>query len=131
MALMSSCAKTRWDGRVDGEAADGAGCYSAQDFEEAFEVHGFGEGVLHDFADERMVGDLDVADHGLGAGGGVGEDAGEEVVGAGALDLRGDAFALLHAQELQAAAGGPAPAVLEERRGDGGLLEELAGGDGR
>ena len=59
---------------------------------------------------------------------GVGEDAGEEVVGAGALDLRGDAFALLHAEELQAAAGGPAPAVLEEGRGDGGLLEELVGG---
>jgi hypothetical protein len=93
-------------------------------------VHRFGEGVFHDFADERVVGDFDVAGHGLGAGGGVGEDAGEEVVGAGALDLRGDALALLHAQELEAAAGGPAPAVLEERRGDAGLLEELAGGEG-
>ena len=76
-----------------------------------------------------MIGDLDVAGHGLGAGGGVGEDAGEEVVGARALDLRGDAFALGHAEELEAAAGGPTPAVLEERRGNAGLLEEVAGGE--
>ena len=77
-------------------------CDAAQDFVEAFDVHGLGEGVLHDLADERVVGDLDVAGHGLGAGGGVGEDAGEEIVGARALDLRGDALALLHAQQLQA-----------------------------
>ena len=82
------------DGRVDGEAADGAGFDAAEDFDEAFEVHRFLEDVLHDFVDERVVGDLDVADDGLEAGGGLGEDAGEEVFGAGALDLRGDAFAL-------------------------------------
>ncbi len=61
-----------------------------------------GEDVLHDLADERVVGDLDVADDGLEAGCGLGEDVGEEVVGAGALDLRGDALALLHAEELEA-----------------------------
>ncbi len=60
----------------------------------------------------------------------MGEDAGEEVVGAGALDLGGDAFAFLHAQELEAAAGGPAPAVLEEWRRDCGLFEKLARGEG-
>ena len=119
-----------WDGGVDSDAGDGACGDSLQHFEEAFEVHGLGEGVLHDLADEGVVGDLDVAGHGLGTGGGVGEDAGQEVVGAGALDLGGDAFALGHAQELEAAAGGPAPAVLEEGRGDAGLLEELAGGEG-
>ena len=118
----------RGDGRVDGEAADGAVFDAAQDFDEAFEVHRFLKDVLHDFVDERVVGDLDVADDGLEAGGGLREDAGEEVFGAGALDLRGDALALGHAQELQAAAGGPAPAVLEDGRGDGGLFEELFGG---
>jgi hypothetical protein len=40
---------------------------------------------------------------------------------------RGDAFALGEPQELEAAAGGPAPAVFEDGRGDGGLLEELLG----
>ena len=75
-----------------------------------------------------MVGDLDVADDGLKAGCGLGEDVGHEVVGAGALDLRCDAFSFLHAQQLEAAAGGPAPAVFEDGGGDGGLLEELFGG---
>jgi hypothetical protein len=118
------------DWGVDGEAGDGAVGDSLEDFEEAFEVHRFGEGVLHYFADQRVIGDFYVAGHGFGAGGGVREDAGQEVVGAGALDLRGYAFALLHAEQLEGASGGPAPAVLEERRRDAGLLEEFAGGEG-
>ena len=75
-----------------------------------------------------MIGDLDVADDGLEAGGGLREDAGEEVFGAGALDLRGDALALGHAQQLQTAVGGPAPAGFEDGRGDGGLFEQFLGG---
>ena len=115
----------RWGGRVDGEAADGAGLDAAEDFDEAFEVHRFLQDVLHDFVDEGVVGDLDVADDGLEAGGGLREDAGHEVFGAGALDLRGDALAFGEAQELEAAAGGPAPAGFEDGRGDGGLFEEF------
>ena len=61
------------DGGVDGEAGDGAVGDSCEDFEEALEVHRFGEGVFHHFADERVVGDFDVAGHRLGAGGGVGK----------------------------------------------------------
>ena len=118
----------RRGGGVDGEAADGALRDAAEDLDETFDVHGLGEDVLHDLADEGVVGDLDVADDGLEAGGGLGEDVGHEVVGPGALDLRGDAFALLHAEELEAASGGPAPAVFEDGRGDGGLLEELLRG---
>ena len=119
------------DGRgwsVDGETADGAVFYAAEEFDEAFEVHRFLKDVLHDFVDEGMVGDLDVADDGLEAGGGLGEDGGHEVFGAGALDLWGDALAFGEAQELQAASGGPAPAVFEDGRCDGGLFEELFGG---
>ena len=112
-------------GGVDGEAADGAVFYAAEEFDEAFEVHGLLEDVLHDFVDEGVVGDLDVADDGLEAGCGLGEDGGHEVFGAGALDLRGDAFAFGEAQELQAASGGPAPAVFEDGRGNGGLFEEF------
>ena len=88
--------------RVDGEAADGAGCDAAQDLQQAVDVHRFGERVFHHLAHERVVGDFDVAGHGLGAGRGVREDAGEEIVGARALDLRSDALALLHAQQLEA-----------------------------
>jgi hypothetical protein len=122
--------KERWDGRVYSQAADGARCDSLKDFEEAVDVHGLGEGVLHDFADEGVVGDLYVAGHGLWTCRRVGEDAGEEVVGTGALDLRGDALALRHAEELERATGGPAPTILEERRGDAGLFEELFRGEG-
>ena len=114
--------------RVDGEAADGAVFYAAEEIDEAVEVHCFLQGVLHDFVDEGVVRDLDVADDGLEAGSGLREDGGHEVFGAGALDLRGDAFAFGEAQELQAASGGPAPAVFEDGRGDGGLFEELSGG---
>ena len=63
--------------------------------------------VLHDFVDEGVGGNLNVADDGLEAGGGLGEDRGKEVFGAGALDLRGDAFAFRHAKELQASARRP------------------------
>ena len=86
--------KDGWSGGVDGEAADGAFFYAAQEFDEPFEVHRFLKNVLHDLANERVVGDLDVADDGLKAGRGLGEDGGHEVFGAGALDLRGDAFSL-------------------------------------
>ena len=75
-----------------------------------------------------MVGDLNIADDGLEAGCGLGEDGGHEVVGTGALDLRGDAFALGEAEELEAATGSPAPAGFEDGGGDGGLLEEIFGG---
>jgi len=91
------------DGRgwgVDGEAADSAFLYAAEKFDKAIEVHCFLKDILHDFIDEGVVGDLDVADDGLEAGRGLGEDGGHEVFGTGALDLRGDAFALRHAQEL-------------------------------
>jgi len=48
---------------------------------------------LHDLANERVVGDLDVADDGFKAGRGLGKDGGHKVFGASALDLRGDALA--------------------------------------
>jgi len=84
------------------------------EFDEALEVHGFVEDVLHDLVDEGMVGDLDVSDDGFEAGGGVREDGGHEIFGAGALDLWGDALAFGETEELEAAARGPAPAVLED-----------------
>src|SRR5437899_4486411 len=75
-----------------------------------------------------MGGDLNVAEDGLETGGGMGEDRGHEVFGASALNLRGDAFAFGEAEELQAASGGPAPAIFEDGGGDGGLFEELLRG---
>ncbi len=118
----------RGKGGVYCEAADGAVLYPLEDIDEAFEVHRLLKDVLHDLVDEGMVGNLNVADDGLETCGSLGEDGGHEVFGAGALDLRGDALAFGEAQELQAAAGGPAPTVLEDGAGDGGLFEKLFGG---
>ena len=75
-----------------------------------------------------MIGDLDVADHGLRTGRGVREDAGQQIVRAGALNLRSNTFSLRHAQQLEAASRGPAPAVLEQRRRNRSLFEQLLRG---
>ncbi len=56
------------------------------------------------------------------------EDVGEEVVAAGALNLRSDTLPFLHAEKLEGSSGGPAPAVFEDGRRDGGLLEQIARG---
>ena len=114
-----------WDRGVDGEAADGSLLDTAQDLDEAFEVHGLLQDILHDLVDERVIGYLNVADDSLEAGCGLGEDGGHEIVGAGALDLRGDTLAFGEAEKLEAATGGPSPASFKDGRGDGGLLEEI------
>ncbi len=116
------------DRGVDGETADGSVFYSLEDLDETLEVHRLLQDVFHDLVDKWVIRDLNVTLDGLEAGGGLGEDAGHEVFGAGALDLRGDALPLGEAEELQAAAGGPAPAGFEDRGGDGGLFEQLLGG---
>ncbi len=117
-----------WDRGVDCEAADGARLDLLEDLDEALEVHGLLQNIFHHFVDERVIRDLDVADDGFEAGGSLGEDTGEEVFGAGALDLRGDALPFRHAEELEATTSGPAPASFEYGAGDGGLLEEFPGG---
>ncbi len=120
----------RGNGRIDRDALDFAGLDFRDDIDEAGEIHGFAEDVLHDFADERMVGDFDVAFDVFEAGGGLWEDRGEQVFPAGALDLRRDLLALLKPQQLQTAGGVPAEASLEDGRGERGLLEQLGDGMG-
>ena len=71
------------------------------DVDEACEVHRFLSTSFMTSLHQRMVGDLDVAFDVLEAGGGLREDAGEQVFGAGALDLRRDALAFGEAQQLQ------------------------------
>ena len=119
------------DGRcwcVDRKAADGAVFDATKESYQAFKVHCFLKRIPHDFVDERVIRDLDVPDNGLEARRSLRKNTGHEVIGARALDLRGYALAFGHPQELEAAGGGPPPAVLENRRCDGGLFEELFGG---
>ena len=76
-----------------------------------------------------MIGNLDVARHRLGARRRVRKHAGQQIVRARALDLRRDSLALLHAQQLQRAPSSPAPAILEQRRRDRRLLQQLLRGE--
>src|SRR5487761_1281024 len=68
---------------------------------------------------------LDVANDGFKASGGLREDIGEEIFGARALDLRCDALAFGEAKQLQTASGGPTPTGFEDGRRDGGLFEQF------
>ena len=87
MALMSSCAKEARHGRVDCKGLNRARTrFPRSRSLRAVDVHRFRERVVHHFAHQRMVGNLDVASHRLRAGGGVREDAGEKIIRACALD---------------------------------------------
>ena len=78
----------RWHRRVDGDAANAALADRREDFAQAVDVHGLGEHVLHRFAHQRMIGNLDVAHDIFLAGERFGKDRREQIVGAHALNLR-------------------------------------------
>src|SRR6201996_9270620 len=120
----------RWHRGVDGDALDFAGLDLREDVDEAGEIHGFAEDILHDLADERVAGDLDVAFDVFEASCRLREDAGEEIFAASALDLRWDLLALLKSQQLQTAGGVPAEAGFEDGRGERCLLKQLGNGVG-
>src|SRR5579859_4945075 len=86
--------KLRRNWRIDGEAANAPILDSAQNLNQAFEVHRLLQHILHHFVDQWMRGNLDVANNGLKTRRRLWKDAGEQVFGACALHLRGDAFAL-------------------------------------
>ena len=126
-----SCAKGEGSGSIDGDGLDAAVADGFENAAEAVDVHGFVHDVFHDFFDEGMVGDFDVALDVFKAGGDVGEDGGEEIVAAHALDLRGNFFAVLKAEEGERAVGVPAEAGGEDgRAGEDGLLENVFDGFG-
>ena len=91
---------------------------------EAVEIERLGEHVLHRFANQRVIGNLDVAVDIFLAGQRFGKDAGEQIVGAHALNLRRHFLAALKTQQRERAAGVPAPAHSEQRRGKHGLFED-------
>ena len=101
--------------RIDGEAADSSLLDAAQDFGEPFDIERFGEYVFHHLAHQRMVGNLDVAFDIFLAGGDVGKDRSEKIVGAHALDLRRNFFAALKTQQSEGASCIPAPARAKDR----------------
>ena len=97
---------------------------------QAVDVHRLGEDIFHDFVHQRMIGNLNVADDVFLAGGDVGENRSQQIVGAHALNLRRNFLAALKAQQRQRAIGVPAPARAEDRRSQRGLLQNRLHGFG-
>ncbi len=119
----------RRHGRIHGKALDAPIRDAAQQGFETLDVHGLGQRIAHHLAHQRVIRYLNVTGHRLRTRRGMRKHAREQIVGTRALHLRGHALPLLHAQQLQAATGGPAPSILEQRRRNAGLLQQLARGE--
>ena len=62
---------------------------------QAFQVHRLADNVLHDLADQRMIGNLAVALNILLAGRDLRKHTRQQIVGTGALNLRRNLLSLL------------------------------------
>ena len=115
----------RRHGCVYGDATNRAIENFREDALQAGDVHRFGKRVFHDFANERVIGNAQLAFEIFRASGGIGKNGSEKIVRTHALDLRRDFFAALESQEHESARGVPTPARREDRRGENGLLDHL------
>ena len=102
--------------KVAGDHLYGAALDVGQQSFKPVHVHGLVQAVGDRLSNERMIGNLPVADDVLAAGHLVGEDGGEQVFGGHALQLRRDLVAAAKAQQGERDAGVPAPAGGEHGR---------------
>ena len=82
-------------GGIDRETANRAAAHFPEHADQPIQVHRFAQHVFHHFANQRMIGDLDVAFDVLLASGHLRKHAGQQIVGARALYLRSDSFAVM------------------------------------
>ena len=118
----------RRNGRVHGETLDSSFGDRANHFFEAINIHRLGESILHRLANQRMVGDHDLAGNIFLAGESFGKHRGQKIIGAHSLDLRWHSLAAHEAQQGESAARVPAPARGENRRREHGLFERFPHG---
>src|SRR6185437_12046673 len=118
--------KLRRHGRVDREASNLTRRNATQHIVEPIDIHRFRKRVAHHLAHQWMIGNFNVADHRLRTRRRMRKHARQQIVRARALNLRSHTLALLHSQQLQRPARSPPPAIFEERRWDGRLLQQLA-----
>ena len=88
-------------GQIARDDADGAGLEPRQQPLQTFDVHRVVQAVGDGLADQRMVGDLALADQVLGAGELVGEDRRDQVLGVHARELRRHLPAAAEARQRQ------------------------------
>ena len=90
---------------------------SGEDLLQPVEVHGFVQTIVDGLVDQRMIGDADRPGEILGAGHLIGENGGEQIVGAHALDRRGYARSAAESQNGERPRCIPAPARAEHGSG--------------
>ena len=119
----------RWHRSIDGDGLDAAVTDGFKDAAEAVDVHGLVHHVFHHLFHQGVVGNPDIAFDVFKAGGYVGEDGGEEIIAAHALNLRRNLLAVLKAEECEGAVGVPTEAGGEDgRAGEHGLLKDVLDG---
>ena len=116
--------KLRRHGCIDRDATNPTLLDSAQHCAEAVDIESFGKHVFHDFAHQRMIGDLYVAFDIFLTRGHIGEYCTQQIVRAHALDLRRNFLASLETEQRQSARCVPSPARLKDRRRQRRLLED-------
>ena len=114
-------------GRVARDQTDVAGVNARQDPRQAVEVHRLFETVANRLGDERMIGKLPIAGNVLQAGGGVGKDRRQQIVGQHALQRRRHLAAAAEPRHGQRNGRVPAPARLEHRRVEQRLHQDVLG----
>ena len=112
---------------VAADEFDAAGLPVGEQGQEAVDVHRLVLAVVHRLADERVVGDRDVARVVFQAAHGFGKHGRQQIVGTESLQMRGHALAALLPQHRQRPGDVPAPAELKHRRRQQGLFEQRLG----
>ena len=107
------------------EDVDGAAFQAAQDAEQTFDIHRLVQAVVEGLRDQRVVGNLALADDVFQAGHLIRKHAGEQVLGAHALQLRRDLLAAGEARQGQRGGRRPAPAHAENGCVEQGLDEDI------
>ena len=100
-----------------------------QDTLQAFDVHRFGKDILHHFADQRVIGNVDIARHEIfGACLLLWEYGRQQIIGAHTLNIRWNFLAAAEAKQGQRPPRIPAPPCREQRRCEHSLLKNRANG---
>ena len=128
---MISCAMGEGSDGVARVEPDRAGLDAGEGRDEAVGVHPFAQAVLARLLDERVVGVVERAGEVLLAADLGREDGGQEVVGAHALELRGDPLAAALPLDGEGPGDVPAPARAPLRHVEDGLRQRRLGAGGR
>src|SRR5579884_1487113 len=117
--------KHRGNRRIDCKQTNRSVVHAANHVFEALDIHRFGENVLHHFANQRMIGNLDITFDVLLARSYIGEDCREKIVGTNPQNRWRNFLPVSVPKQRKRSSRIPAPARLENRRGKRRLFQNL------